>query len=153
MSCILLPLSNVFGKPILNDSGLTLEKIAGGLAFPTNMAFLGKDDILVLEKDKGTVNRIIDGQLLPHPLLQFNVSNGGLMLGITIAKEASRTLVFVSLAEAGEEKSYLPIKGGVTLLNRLYRYEFINNELIKPKLISKASQSSGAQILYSIPVA
>ena len=35
--------------------------VFGGLKFPTTMAFLGLNDILVLEKDKGTVNRIING--------------------------------------------------------------------------------------------
>jgi aldose sugar dehydrogenase len=51
------------------------------------MAFLGLDDILVLEKDKGTVQRIVNGQILPEPLLDVNVANTGEggMLGIDIA--------------------------------------------------------------------
>jgi hypothetical protein len=51
------------------------------------MAFLGLDDILVLEKDKGTVQRIVNGQILLEPLLDVNVANTGEggMLGIDIA--------------------------------------------------------------------
>ena len=32
--------------------------------FPTTLAFVGPDDILVLEKNKGTVQRIVNGQML-----------------------------------------------------------------------------------------
>ncbi len=41
------------------------------------MAFLGLDDILVLEKDKRTVQRIVDGQILLEPLLDVNVAHRG----------------------------------------------------------------------------
>jgi len=47
--------------PAINDPNLTLQTIATGLNRPTAMTFLGPDDILVLEKDSGTVQRIIDG--------------------------------------------------------------------------------------------
>jgi aldose sugar dehydrogenase len=43
-----------------------------GLELPTSMAFLGPDVILVLEKDKGMVRRIVDGQLLPEAVLDVN---------------------------------------------------------------------------------
>jgi hypothetical protein len=36
------------------------------------MAFLGPDDILVLEKEKGTVQRIVNGEMLPEPLLDVS---------------------------------------------------------------------------------
>ena len=47
------------GIPILVDPKLKVEVVAEGLDFPTTIAFLGKNDILVLEKSKGTVTRII----------------------------------------------------------------------------------------------
>jgi hypothetical protein len=49
------------------------------------MEFLGPNDILVLEKDEGTVNRIINGTMLPQPLLHANVATvqEG-MLGIAV---------------------------------------------------------------------
>ena len=52
------------------------------------MAFLGPDDILVLEKNEGTVKRIVDGEMLPEPLLKVDVSTPSErgMLGIAIEK-------------------------------------------------------------------
>jgi len=52
------------------------------------MAFLDPNDILVLEKDQGTVQRIVNGNMLPHPALHVNVASEGErgMLGIAIAK-------------------------------------------------------------------
>jgi aldose sugar dehydrogenase len=35
--------------------------LKGGLKFPTSMAFLDTNDILVLEKNEGKVKRIVNG--------------------------------------------------------------------------------------------
>ena len=45
----------------VSDPTLKVSTIVTGLNFPTNMAFLGKDDILVTEKNTGTIRRIISG--------------------------------------------------------------------------------------------
>jgi aldose sugar dehydrogenase len=74
--------------PTVNDPNLKVEKVFEGLRFPTKMAFLGPNDILVLEKDNGTVQRIVNGKMLPEPILDVNVANKyerG-MLGIVVAK-------------------------------------------------------------------
>jgi glucose/arabinose dehydrogenase len=74
--------------PTVNDPNLKVEKVFEGLRFPTKMAFLGPNDILVLEKDNGTVQRIVNGKMLPEPVLDVNVANKferG-MLGIAVAK-------------------------------------------------------------------
>jgi aldose sugar dehydrogenase len=74
--------------PTVNDPNLKVEQVFKGLRFPTKMAFLGPDDILVLEKDNGTVQRIVNGKMLPEPVLDVNVANKferGL-LGIAVAK-------------------------------------------------------------------
>jgi aldose sugar dehydrogenase len=57
------------------------------------MTFLGPNDILVLEKNKGTVERIVDRKMMRQPLLQ--VENIGRqvdwgMLGIAIDENSSR---------------------------------------------------------------
>jgi aldose sugar dehydrogenase len=52
------------------------------------MAFIDKDDFLILEKETGLVKRVTDGKIL-DPLLQLNVSGkdeSGL-LGIDIFKK------------------------------------------------------------------
>ena len=45
------------------------EKVAGGLESPTTFAFIGANDILVLEKNKGTVLRILNGEVCQNPYL------------------------------------------------------------------------------------
>src|ERR671932_817659 len=47
-------------QPIINDPNLKAEVVVNGLELPTGMAFLAPNDMLVIEKDKGTVQRIID---------------------------------------------------------------------------------------------
>src|SRR4030095_13413337 len=75
-------------EPTITDPNLKVEKVSDGISFPTNMAFLGSDDILVLEKNNGTVQRIVNGVMLREPLLDVNVANQverGL-LGVAIEK-------------------------------------------------------------------
>src|ERR687885_1079473 len=77
------------GGPTLNDPNLKVEQIINtGLKRTTSMAFLGPNDILVLEKDTGIVHRIVNGKMLPEPLIDVNVAieaERGLF-GIAIAK-------------------------------------------------------------------
>ena len=55
--------------PSINDANLTAELFVHGLKKPTSMAFLGSNDILVVEKETGLVKRILNGKVLPTPLL------------------------------------------------------------------------------------
>jgi hypothetical protein len=48
--------------PMLQDLNLRGEIVYKGLKFPTSMAFLAVNDILVLEKNEGMIKRIIMGQ-------------------------------------------------------------------------------------------
>src|SRR5947208_12373769 len=76
------------GRPTIKDPNLKAQQIFTGLDHPTSMAFLGPNDILVLQKNTGTVQRIVDGRMLPQPLLHVNVGQEvewG-MLGIAVAK-------------------------------------------------------------------
>ena len=116
---------------IAKDPNLKVELVTQGLRSPTSMAFLGPNDILVLEKDSGTVQRIIDGKMLPQPLLQVPVSmtDERGMLGIAIAKHSNGpTYVFLYYTKNGGG-------GPQSLANVLYRYELSNDQLINPKLL------------------
>jgi glucose/arabinose dehydrogenase len=118
------------GEPTIKDPNLKVETVATGLALPTTMAFIGPDDILVLEKGKGTVQRIVNGQMLAEPLLQVNVSSEverG-MLGIATSKDnqTGKTNVFLYYTEA---------QGGEPVASRLYRYELANSKLVNPLLL------------------
>jgi aldose sugar dehydrogenase len=86
-------------QPIINDSNLKAELVFKGLKSPTSMVFLGPNDILVLEKDQGTVQRIINGNMPAQPLLQVNVATDGErgMLGIAITKNVTNGTPFVFL--------------------------------------------------------
>ncbi|HJR85823.1 MAG TPA: PQQ-dependent sugar dehydrogenase [Nitrososphaeraceae archaeon] len=96
----------------------------------TSMAFLGPDDILLLEKNTGKVQRILNGSLQQEPLLQVKVGTEvelG-MLGIAISKnQQDKTFVFLYYTEANNS--------GIVIGNRLYRYELVDNKLVNPLLL------------------
>ena len=152
------------GLPTINDSHLKVEVVFKGLQFPTAIAFLGSNDILVLEKNNGTVQRIVNGQILPHPLLKVPVANKGEtgMLGIAVAEDKNDkrpTYVFLyytvyGVAKTGDGNSTV-IDGKQPLYNCLYRYELVNNntKLVNPKLLltihtsPKTPNHNGGKIL------
>jgi aldose sugar dehydrogenase len=138
------------GGPTINDPKLKAEVVFTGLRLPTSMAFLGPNDILVLQKDYGTVQRIVDGRMLPQPLLHVNVGQQvewG-MLGIAVAKHNNEdshghsptNYVFLYYTEpesnnSGEQGAG-PTEGNTqSMANHLYRYELVDNQLINPKLL------------------
>src|SRR5918999_5420373 len=90
--------------PDIYDPNLHAEVVVEGLVLPTTMAFLDPNDILVLEKEKGTVQRIVNGKILPEPLLDVNVASSveRCMCGIAISKNFIRghTYVFLYYTEA-----------------------------------------------------
>lgn len=141
--------------PILNDPKLKVETVFKGLEKPTSMAFLNPDDILVLEKDKGTVHRIVNGQMLEEPVLDVNVANSSErgMLGIAVAKHPSTTYVFLYYTESSDEKDGSDecasdrsnyCETGQPIGHRLYRYELIDNKLINPRLLLDLPANPGA---------
>jgi aldose sugar dehydrogenase len=127
----------LYNKLTVNDLNLRTELVVEGLDYPTTMAFLGQDDILVLEKDKGTVQRIVNGKILEKPLIDLNVSGFGEdgLLGISVTKYSdgtSPTYVYLYLTESEDDDvntKNQPVR------NRVYRYEFSNNQLLNPKLV------------------
>src|SRR5918992_655707 len=125
--------------PIIHDPNLKVELIVQGLDLPTTMAFLGPNDILVLEKDKGTVQRIVNGKILPEPLLDVNVATSveRCMCGIALSSQSNTglTYVFLYYTEAELTDSEDITAGKAPLGNRLYRYELVNNKLINPVLL------------------
>jgi glucose/arabinose dehydrogenase len=127
------------GMPsIIGDPALKVEEVVRGLDLPTTMAFLGPNDILVLEKDKGTVQRIVNGKILPEPLLDVNVATSveRCMCGIAVSQsDTGITYVFLYFTEAELADSEDIIEAKDPLGNRLYRYELVNNKLINPVLL------------------
>src|SRR5438093_1419952 len=62
-----MKVEQIFLKPVTNPSD--------SLSQASSMTFLGTDDILLLNKNDGTVHRILNGSLLEDPLLDANVAN------------------------------------------------------------------------------
>ena len=161
--------------PLLNDTSVTLsdpnlkiEVFATGLKKPTNMAFLNNGDALVLEKQNGTVRKIVNGSVLPDPVLDVDVANYDTrgMLGIVIAKNETggKDHIFLYYTEAkeghadGEDRCLSPdkcIEGYLPKGNMLYKYELSQDgsKLINPKLIfswpplKRADHNGGELIL------
>src|SRR5215212_2641871 len=123
-------------QPSIKDPNLGVELVSPDvLEFPTSMAFLGPNDILVLEKEKGTVQRIVNGKMLPAPVLTVDVASQveRCMCGIAVSKSDSGTVyVFLYFTEAEDGSSG---SSSEPIGNRLYRYEWINNQLVNPILL------------------
>jgi glucose/arabinose dehydrogenase len=110
--------------PELRDGTLALEQVvAGGLQFPTSMAFLDADNILVLQKNDGQVRLVSGGVLAEKPVLQVNVENdverGLLGIAVWNGSSVSSNEVFLYLTENVTD-------GGntTTAMNRIYRYNY-----------------------------
>jgi aldose sugar dehydrogenase len=129
--------------PVINDPKFKAELIYKGIRSGTNMAILSPDDILVLERYDGTVQRIVNGDKLGEPVLDVDVSSQDGMLGIAVPngpKISSSALpssnednsskdVFLYYTEAQDEGDPEGIG------NRLYKYQLVNNKLINPNLL------------------
>ena len=123
--------------PIVSHPNLRVQTLFTGLQLPTSMAFLGPGDILVLEKNKGTVDRIVDGRKQPllHISVDTEVEHG--MLGIAVApsnKNAGGTGGTSALASTFVFL-YYTVVGNTGVHNTLDRYELVNNHLVNPKLL------------------
>ena len=90
------PFDHSQNEPYLSDPNLKIEEVVSGLEAPTTMSFLGPDDFLILEKDKGTVLRVLNGNVLDKPLLDVEVANSverG-MCGIAVSKNGPHAVRF-----------------------------------------------------------
>ena len=136
--------------PQLNDnSSLRVELVARGLSSPTSMAFLDPQNILILEKNTGSIRRVTNGNLVNEPILQFEVSPQGErgLLGITIDEHPGSGLkhVYIYLTESNNTDG--------TARNKLYRYTWENERLIEPKVLldlpSDFQNHNGGKIVMS----
>lgn len=123
-----------------------IQPVIGGLKSPADMVFLGPEEILVINKRNGIVNRVVNGQMTGQPLLDVNVSNKverGLV-GIATSNSTNGTrYVFLYYTEGKRDgndncpDSDYCIPGTEPLGNRLYRYELTKDstKLVNPKLL------------------
>ena len=138
--------------PVVNDQDLEVKllyqldfKFEDNQLSPTStMTFVG-EDILILNKNNGTIYRIKNGTTLDTPLLDVNVANKrerGL-LGIANLKDNNSVEnVFLYYTETQQKDgtdichvNFYCEPSSNPLGNRLYKYELDDNKLVKPKLL------------------
>jgi glucose/arabinose dehydrogenase len=157
-SSLLSDYSNNITLPQVKDTNLTVEEVIGGLNMPTTMAFLGKDDFLILQKN-GSLVRVVDGVLSDKTRLNIPVANGFYqgLLGIAITNQSistknNETFVFLYYTEVSTTNNNTNNKENSTiddnssskniLGNMVYRYDFVDNKIINPKLFLKLPADS-----------
>jgi glucose/arabinose dehydrogenase len=108
---------------VLNDDRLGIQLVAGGFDEPSSFEFVGKQDILITQRDDGKVKMIRNFELKKYPILDENVlmnaPESGL-LGITSAVVSNSTNVFLLY----DEKPLYDLGSDFALMknNRIYRY-------------------------------
>ena len=115
------------GGPVVNDVGLKIDLVVGGLKAPTSMSFLGPNDILVTEKNSGIVQRVLNGIISKEPLIQLNVSRSDERGLLGIALTTSKKNVFLFYAKPQNESEIV--------FNNVYRYDLVNDKLENPRLL------------------
>ncbi len=152
--------------PTIKDPYLKTEVVFKGLSYPTGMAFLDEDDILVIEKDTGIVRRIVNGVMVKEPILDVTVASQGHrgLLGIAVSNNTSSfalspesinnntqsqhnditkyVLLYYTAAATTDGEDIT--EGKQPLGNMVYRYEFVNNKLINPKLLLNLPAAPGS---------
>ena len=86
----------------VRDPNLSVRIVASGLDSPSTMAFIGQNDILVVEKNTGLVQRVRDGVLLGPVLdLAVNFASERGLLGIALHPQfASNRAVYLYWTES-----------------------------------------------------
>jgi glucose/arabinose dehydrogenase len=114
---------------------INVQLFADGLSFPTSMVFINDKELLISEKDKGTIRLVSleDGSVEEESLLKVNVDAEGErgLLGIAaLTKRDSKdtiinsdTYVFVYYTDAEVSR------------NRIYKYKWNGDSLVDPQLI------------------
>lgn len=135
---------------LMNDfeGKFKIDTVFKGLKAPTDMEFLGSsndDDMIVLEKNKGTVQRIVNGELQDSPLIDVNVSSNnerGLLGVIASDSRNGSKNIFLYYTEANVTSDKCPKPDNCLpevepTGNRLYKYELLQDgtQLVNPRLV------------------
>jgi aldose sugar dehydrogenase len=154
-----------YALPSVKDNSLKLEQVISGLSFPTSMAFIDNNNILVLEKNTGHVRLISNGIMQNESVLKVKVNSENELglLGIAILKDIDYRQIYnhddittkkvVNAANnntAGNTREtnntttyaflyFTKPKNNTNsediLRNSIYRYEWNGKSLVNPTLI------------------
>ncbi|HZS10423.1 MAG TPA: PQQ-dependent sugar dehydrogenase [Blastocatellia bacterium] len=117
--------------PTVVDPNLAVRTVASGLNTPTSMAFIGHNDILVLEKGTGRVRRVVNG-VIQSTVLDLAVNSGSErgLLGIALHPNFPTTpFVYLYWTESStgqdtEDLALVPLLG-----NRVDRFRWDGSTL------------------------
>jgi glucose/arabinose dehydrogenase len=144
LGALLSSLATAFAAPRVADPNLQVQEVVAGLNAPTTMAFIGPDDILVLQKNDGRVRRIVAGVLQAGEVLDVKVDSASErgLLGIAVHPNfPSSSFIYLYFTESstGDDNSGSPAG------NRVYRYTWdgVNNLLTSPTLILELPVTPG----------
>ena len=126
-----------------NNTKIKIGRVYDGLNNPTAIAFLGSNDMLVVEQFNNKIMRIVNGQMLDEPVLDLGntIENMTCMCDIAILQNDNGTsYAFVYIYHVG----VIEDDGATSVVDRLYRYNIIKNKLAEPKLIFEIQSSPKA---------
>jgi uncharacterized repeat protein (TIGR01451 family) len=117
--------------PVMLDSNLIVDSIVSGLNQPTSIAFIGGNDLLVLEKSTGRVRRVVNGAL-QSTVLDLSVNNASErgLLGIALHPQfAQNGFVYLYWTESQSGVDSGNTDDVPQLGNRVDRYKWNGNTL------------------------
>jgi glucose/arabinose dehydrogenase len=113
-------------EPEVLDPNLAVRTAASGLSQPISVAFIGEDDMLVLEKASGQVKRVVDGELRGVVLdLAVNSASERGLLGVALhPKFRSNGWVYLFWSESRTGADSTTLDGVRLLGNRVDRFRW-----------------------------
>ncbi len=128
----------------VRDTSLQVREVVGGLSGPTGMAFIGANDILVLQKGDGRVRRVLNGVLQAGAVLDLAVDSASErgLLGIALHPSFPSTpSVYLYFTESGNGSD---TNGSVTpAAHRVHRYTWNGSALVNQALITTLPVTPG----------
>jgi aldose sugar dehydrogenase len=124
-----------------DDTHVKIEPVYEGLKLPTSIAFLGPNDMLVLQKENNTITRIVNGQMFTEPVLDLgsSVEIYGCACDLAILQDdngTSSAFLYLGEVEVTEED------GTTKVVNSLYRYDVTSDgEFTNPVLLFEMPSS------------
>jgi len=135
-SAVVLAIPEAVRAQTLRDPTLRVDLVVSGLSAPTTMAFIGPNDLLVLQKNDGRVRRVTGGVLQPNAVLDLAVDSASErgLLGIALHPNFPTTpfvYLYVTESSTGGDTVGSPPPIG----NRVYRFTWNGSSLVSPVLL------------------
>jgi aldose sugar dehydrogenase len=120
-------------EPTMTHPDLAVRTVVTGLESPTTMAFIGRSDMLVLEKNTGRVQRVVNGKIHSTVLdLAVNFASERGLLGIALHPRFPRNPgVYLYWTESSTGSDTNVLSETPLLGNRVDRFEWTGTTLVQ----------------------